>query len=126
MGREKGYQDSIDARRDQERKLKLLAIAKVVFRVFSRTQREDERFASSSMKIQPPLKTVNDCSLFKNSAINKMCKQVAQHSVVGEEFNDTRAALRVGELGNAKEDASRASTFKIRRVSFVFFLYICK
>lgn len=78
------------------------------------------------MKIQPPLKTVNDCSLFKNSAINKMCKQVAQHGVVGEEFNDTRAALRVGELGNAKEDASRASTFKIRRVSFVFFLYICK
>lgn len=56
-----------------------------------------------------------------------MCKQVAQHGVVGEEFNDTRAALRVGELGNAKEDAtSRASTFKIRRVSFVFFLYICK
>lgn len=56
-----------------------------------------------------------------------MCKQVALHGVVGEEFNDIRAALRVGELGNAKEDAtSRASTFKIRRVSFVFFLYICK
>lgn len=36
-----------------------------------------------------------------------MCKQVALRGIVGEEFNDTQVPLRVGELGNAKEDASR-------------------
>lgn len=53
-----------------------------------------------------------------------MCKQVALHGIVGldEEFNDTQVALRVGELGNVEEDASRASTLKIRL--FLFFLYI--
>lgn len=54
-----------------------------------------------------------------------MCKQVALHGIVGldEEFNDTQVALRVGELGNVEEDASRASTLKIRLFLF-FFIYI--
>lgn len=47
-----------------------------------------------------------------------MCKQVALHGIVGEEFNDTQVALRVGELG--KEDASRASTLKIRLFCFLY------
>lgn len=49
-----------------------------------------------------------------------MCKQVALRGIVGEEFNDTQVALRVGELGNAKEDASRASTLKIRLFCFLY------
>lgn len=47
-----------------------------------------------------------------------MCKQVALHGIVGEEFNDTQVALRVGEL--SKEDASRASTLKIRLFCFLY------
>lgn len=54
-----------------------------------------------------------------------MCKQVALHGIVGldEEFNDTQVALRVGELGNVEEDASRASTLKIRLFLFFFYIY---